>query len=60
MLLSTKWYTWGKDFYLCTYMMRDSKLAFTTHGKVSVVILDKTVMQSLQPQKQDSQNLRSY
>jgi len=50
MLLSTKRYTQGKYFHL--YMMTDSKLAFTTHWKVFVLILDRNTMQFLQLQKE--------
>lgn len=32
-------------------MMTDSKLAFTTHRKVLIVILDRNIMQSPQAQK---------
>lgn len=36
-------------------MMTDSKSAFTTHGKALVVILDRSIMQSLLPKKKTAQ-----
>lgn len=58
MLLSTKSYTWGKYFHLCIYVMTDSRLACTTHGKVLVEQNQKhhTVPATA---KKDSQNVKS-